>query len=208
MQRLITVIFILALTGSLMLSPAFAGDQSNKDKDWDKSQSQIGDEKNLKGEQMRSGRNVQGRNYFSQKAIRGSDLIGKAVVNRDDEEIGTVEDIVIGQDGRVNYLVIAYGGLLGMGDSLSPIPLSKVDRTHTNENNLKISVSKAELKEAPNFADNAWPDFTDENYDEAVQGYFGGTPEVPESDAGQSRGMQKEDTRMYDEKSKTESDTN
>ncbi|HEX5777850.1 MAG TPA: PRC-barrel domain-containing protein, partial [Xanthobacteraceae bacterium] len=43
-------------------------------------------------------------------------LINKNVYSSQDEDIGTIEDLIIGQDGRVQAVVIGVGGFLGLGE--------------------------------------------------------------------------------------------
>ena len=51
------------------------------------------------------------------KGYRASDLIGKDVVNTKDEEIGTIDDIIIDQNRNL-YAVLEVGSLLGLGGYL------------------------------------------------------------------------------------------
>ena len=189
MKNGIIMLAVMALVGLLALSPAMAGEKSH---------SKSGDESHMGSQHMRSQMDADSHRYFSKKAVRGTDLIGKGVFNRDNEEIGSVNDIVIGKDGRVNYLIVEYGGVMGMGDRLAPIPLSAVDRSYDNDNNLRINVSKEELDNAPNFADNAWPDFNDDSYQDRLRGYYGGVPPTPTHSYDEMETMQGGKSGMHD----------
>lgn len=109
-------------------------------------------------------------------AVRGSNLIGAQVVNRDNQEVGTVEDIIVGRNGRVNYLVIDHKGMLGRADTLIPVPYSAVDRTAERGDRIVLDASREELQNAPSFASNDWPNFSDRSYEKNVRGYYGTTP--------------------------------
>lgn len=109
-------------------------------------------------------------------ALRGSNMIGAKVVNRDNQDMGTVEDIVISRNGRVNYLIIDHKGMLGSADTLTPVPFSAVDRKAKGGEKIVLDASKEELQNAPSFARNNWPNFSDQSYQENVRGYYGSTP--------------------------------
>ena len=132
--------------------------------------------------------------HGSQVAFRGTDLIGKDVVNRNYEELGNVEDIIIGGDGRVTYLVISHGGVLGIGDNLIPVPFSAVSRGSEGDDNIMLDISRQDLENAPNFAQTEWPDFDDANYENEVHGYFGGTPTSGTDASGDMKSEQTDST--------------
>lgn len=59
----------------------------------------------------------------TQTARRADQLVGTSVVNREDEALGTVVDIVIRPaTGKIAYLVIGWGAILGIGTKYVPIP--------------------------------------------------------------------------------------
>ena len=54
-------------------------------------------------------------------------LVGEVVVNRDDETLGELAHLVIDMArGKVTHVVIARGGVLGLGEKLHAIPWSAV----------------------------------------------------------------------------------
>ncbi|CAD7031541.1 photosystem reaction center subunit H [Pseudorhizobium endolithicum] len=44
-----------------------------------------------------------------------SDLDGKAVFGADGENIGSISDVLVSQDGSVNAVIVGVGGFLGLG---------------------------------------------------------------------------------------------
>ncbi len=107
-----------------------------------------------------------------QSAFRSSDLVGKAVENHKQENLGVVEDLVIGPDGRVNFVVISNSELPKKGDKLTPIPFSAINKDASGEGKIVINVDKKELESAPGFASNQWPDFSKSHYGEKLHGYY------------------------------------
>jgi len=74
------------------------------------------------------------------------------VYDPSDNEIGAIDDVLIGKGGNVTALVIGVGGFLGMGEKDVAVPFSDV---HGSEKNNKwylvLNTTKAALKTAPGF---------------------------------------------------------
>ena len=49
--------------------------------------------------------------------LRMSKLVGSKVYNNANENIGSIEDIVLKPDGSMDEVVLSVGGFLGMGDN-------------------------------------------------------------------------------------------
>lgn len=56
--------------------------------------------------------------------VRVSEIIGNTVVNRQGENLGTVEALV--RRGNRDFVVISHGGFLGFGDSTVAIPVQRI----------------------------------------------------------------------------------
>ncbi|HLT99470.1 MAG TPA: PRC-barrel domain-containing protein [Burkholderiaceae bacterium] len=87
----------------------------------------------------------------STEAITGwsakKDLMGKSVVNENDEKIGDIEDIVISSDGRTLYLLVGAGGFLGMGSKNVAVPFDEFERR--DDRILLSGYTKEQLKALP-----------------------------------------------------------
>src|SRR5687767_14741738 len=56
-------------------------------------------------------------------SIRASKLIGMNIQNHQGESVGEVNDIVLdGNSGKIRYLAVTYGGLLGVGNKMFAVP--------------------------------------------------------------------------------------
>ena len=69
---------------------------------------------------------------------RSSQIVGAIVYNDRDERIGSVDDLIVGQDGRISEAVLSVGGFLGIGAKLVAVPYDNLrfeersdDRTTT-----------------------------------------------------------------------------
>jgi nucleotide-binding universal stress UspA family protein/sporulation protein YlmC with PRC-barrel domain len=83
--------------------------------------------------------------------LSGRELIGAKVQDLTHEDLGTVDDLVLDPaSGRVTYAVLRFGGLLGLGEKLFPVPWSALhwrpDGTFVLQHHGK---KRDELRDAP-----------------------------------------------------------
>ena len=105
--------------------------------------------------------------------VSASKLIGEAVINRQKENLGKVHELVIDTDrGSVAYVVLSFGGFMGMGNKLFAIPWQAFEFSKS-EYKLILNVDKEKLKNAPGFDPEHMPDFADLTWGETVHSYYG-----------------------------------
>jgi sporulation protein YlmC with PRC-barrel domain len=87
---------------------------------------------------------------------RASKIIGSEVRNPQDQKVGSVKDLVIGDpsSGTISHVVVAVGGVMGMGDKLFAVPFRDLQQT-PGKNYLVLSTS-SDLSQA--FDEKSWPD--------------------------------------------------
>jgi sporulation protein YlmC with PRC-barrel domain len=74
------------------------------------------------------------------------------VYDTSDNKIGEIMDVLIGQDGKVNALIIGVGGFLGMGEKDVAVPFNGVKGTmKDNKWYLVMNTTKDALKNAPGY---------------------------------------------------------
>jgi PRC-barrel domain len=87
---------------------------------------------------------------------RGSKLIGTIVYGPDNASIGSINDVLIGNDGKIRAVVIGVGGFLDVGEKNVAVPLDALNITRKPDSSaidkISVSYSKDELKNAPTFA--------------------------------------------------------
>ena len=80
------------------------------------------------------------------------EVIGKDVVNVMDEEVGTIDDLVMDQDQKLVGVVLSVGGFLGIGDKWVAIPVDQIEfPTADQPARLLAAVTEEQLKNAPDF---------------------------------------------------------
>jgi len=93
--------------------------------------------------------------------LKASDLIGMKVQGTDGKNLGDIKDLVIDRDdGEIQYAVLDFGGFAGIGDKYFAVPWEAL---HFQDNNkIALDLHKKELKDAPGFDKNNWPDLSDQ----------------------------------------------
>lgn len=90
--------------------------------------------------------------------LSSSTLTGDPIRNRTDEELGSVEDLMIDLDsGRVAYLVMASGGILGMGEKYFAVPWKMVE-VDLDSHSIIVDLDKETIENAPGIDKDEWPD--------------------------------------------------
>ncbi|CDG51935.1 PRC-barrel domain-containing protein [Vreelandella titanicae] len=81
-------------------------------------------------------------NTFHADALTGNQV--KSSVE-DDEDIGTITDLVIGEDGQINAVVVGVGGFLGMGEKNVAIKWDSLELTkNEDDDDYVITVNASE----------------------------------------------------------------
>ncbi|REK15959.1 MAG: PRC-barrel domain containing protein [Actinobacteria bacterium] len=109
-------------------------------------------------------------------ALSTSTLTGDTVENREGDELGRVEEIMIDlNSGRVAYMVLAAGGFLGVGDKFFAIPWDMVE-VDTDQEKVILDLDKETFENAPGFDKDNWPEAGDNEWLKEVFVYYGRTP--------------------------------
>lgn len=81
-----------------------------------------------------------------QGAARASKVIGSSVYNDHDEKVGTVDDLLIAKDGKLDA-VLSVGGFLGMGSKYVEVPYTHLTYGNTQKDSDNRVVLKGATKE-------------------------------------------------------------
>jgi sporulation protein YlmC with PRC-barrel domain len=110
------------------------------------------------------------------QSLRASEMIGLTVKNSANKDLGTVNDIVLDTgEGHIRYIAVSYGGWLGLGDKLFAVPYKSFQwkQDDSRENYLLLNLSEQQLKAAPGFDQNNWPDFAnDAQWQQKIDTYY------------------------------------
>ncbi|MGC2199838.1 MAG: PRC-barrel domain-containing protein [Stellaceae bacterium] len=80
--------------------------------------------------------------------IRASKMIGSAVYDVQNRKIGSVEDVILNKDGKVDAVVIDVGSFLGMGGKNVAVLPSDIKTDH---NRLTLDRTKEQLQQMASY---------------------------------------------------------
>ena len=110
------------------------------------------------------------------RTLAASTLQGDAVVDRNGKDAGKVESIMLDvATGRVAYVVLSFGGILGLGNKLFALPWSALQVDEANKRFI-VNLTQEQLLAAPGFDKDNWPDFSDESYATGIYRHYNATP--------------------------------
>ena len=78
--------------------------------------------------------------------------IGEAVLNRSDETVGDINDLILNENGQVSAAIIGVGGFLGMGEKNVAVRFDAIEMQKspdTDKIRLVIDATQEQLAEAP-----------------------------------------------------------
>ncbi|MBC7923653.1 MAG: PRC-barrel domain-containing protein [Ferruginibacter sp.] len=122
--------------------------------------------------------NLTGENHEGSRAnspvriLTATSIIGDRVENRQGEDLGKIKDIMLDiHRGNVEYVVLEYGGFLGLGEKLFAIPFRSLELAEGHV--FKMNTSKQQLEEAPGFDKDHWPETNSHEYYGRAGSYWG-----------------------------------
>lgn len=103
-------------------------------------------------------------------------LTGNDVKNYANEDLGDIKDFMIDcQSGKVAYAVLGFGGVFGIGEKLFAVPMSALI-LDTEEKCFRLNRAKEDLKNAPGFDSDNWPNMADRGWGEGIHNYYDSSP--------------------------------
>lgn len=120
---------------------------------------------------------------------RVSKIMGTDVYDMQGKKIGSVRDVVIDpQTGNINYAVVSFGGVMGVGGKYFAVPWKSLQATN-DAKNYALNVDREALKTAPGFDKDHWPDMANQQWASDVERYWqsrqsSGTSESPRDASG------------------------
>ena len=109
---------------------------------------------------------------FGPNRLSAGMLKGDCVYNLAGESVGYIKDLMIGlESGQVEYVMIATGGILGLGHKCFAVPWDafKLDREWER---LVLDLPPEELRNAPRVDSSAWDNAVDPRFADAVNEHY------------------------------------
>ncbi len=101
-------------------------------------------------------------------------MIGKDVKNSRGDNLGTVKDFVVDDQGRINFAILSHGGFLGIGATRMVVPYEAL--SFDGKGNFALNMTKDQLAAAPRFDNSHFSYFSDRSWTDQVYRYYGVQP--------------------------------
>jgi len=106
------------------------------------------------------------------RLIASSKVEGTAVYNREREKLGSIYNFMVDKrSGKVEYAVLSFGGLFGLGSDYYPLPWD-VLTYDTDLGGYRVELDKTVLEKAPRYSQGNEPTY-DRDYGREVYGFYG-----------------------------------
>ncbi|MBK9307951.1 MAG: PRC-barrel domain-containing protein [Nitrospira sp.] len=104
--------------------------------------------------------------------LKASEIVGMKVEGIDAKNLGTIKDLVLDPvGGYIQYAVLDFGGVVGIKDKYFIVPWEAITFTPSGKG-IVLDVSKRDLKNAPGFDKNHWPDFSDQRQQMLIYEFY------------------------------------
>ncbi|KTD52577.1 PRC-barrel domain protein [Legionella quinlivanii] len=104
--------------------------------------------------------------------VKASEVSGVKVKNNAGEYLGDINEVVLDKiSGRVNYLVLDFGGFMGFGNKFFAIPWHLFNY-NKEDDCFVLQIEKERLKNAPGFDKDNWPNFADSSFASSLEKYY------------------------------------
>ncbi|WP_149538915.1 PRC-barrel domain-containing protein [Siccirubricoccus phaeus] len=108
--------------------------------------------------------------------IAAEKVSGTPVYDAEGESLGSIETVMLDKrSGRVAYAVLAFGGFLGFGEKLFPLPWS-VLRYDLELGGYRVDLDRETLRTGPSFTAAEAPDWGDRAWGERLHSHYGQRP--------------------------------
>lgn len=116
--------------------------------------------------------NTTGAIDYRHELISSRRVEGTPVYSRSGEKLGTVHAVMIGKkSGQVAYAVLSFGGLLGIGAHVYPIPWDLLTYD-VDQDGYTVDVSRTQIENAPAMKLDETDRPIDRSYEEEVRSYW------------------------------------
>lgn len=106
------------------------------------------------------------------KVVKASEVTGVDVKNLAGENLGKINEVVIDKaQGKVSYLVLNFGGFLGFGNKFFAVPWNMF-AYNEEEDCFILNLNKEQLKDAPGFDKDHWPNFTSPDISTSIEQFY------------------------------------
>lgn len=104
--------------------------------------------------------------------VNSQQLMEWEVLDSQGNELASIHDLVLNANqDKVEYAVLARGGVLGVGETLVAVPCTSL-KPHPDKQAFTLTIDKQKFENAPGFTEVNWPNITDQNWARETGDYF------------------------------------
>ncbi len=119
-----------------------------------------------------AGRQPMGGASSSSNLITVDRVSGTAVYNHANEKLGTIDSVLIDKySGEVAYVIMSFGGFLGIGEKFHPLPWDVLDYD-TDISGYRVNLDRDALNDAPSYTRSDIDGFAETSAFGAVDDYY------------------------------------
>jgi sporulation protein YlmC with PRC-barrel domain len=116
--------------------------------------------------------------------LKVSELMDKNIKDQQGQEVGTVKDVLVSEQGEAKYLI------LSKEDKMIPVPWEAAN-LQVQQDEITAQLDEQRLANAPSFQEGEWPQF-ESNYEQQIHSYYGTEMRQPGMQPGMQPGIQPE----------------
>jgi sporulation protein YlmC with PRC-barrel domain len=103
-------------------------------------------------------------------------VLDQAVETQQGKDVGHIKEVVLeAATGDVAFAIVAFGGVLGLGDKLVALPWWALQASAADRP-FRLQITEEQLKNAPSFNEDQWPDMEARHWRDAIHAYYGRAP--------------------------------
>jgi len=104
--------------------------------------------------------------------VNANDVIKVNVENPEGESLGEIQALMLDKiTGKVAYVVLSFGGFLGMGSKLFALPWAFFSY-NKDRDCFVINMSKEKLRKSPGFDKDNWPDMSSPTWVSSITDHY------------------------------------
>ena len=107
------------------------------------------------------------------RVLRASDIRGKTLMGSDGREVGNVNDFIVdANSGRIAFVAVTFGGVMGIGSDKVAVPWTSFD-VNKDGRLFVTDIDKETIKAAPRLKESNWGELKDPAFGGRVYKHFG-----------------------------------
>ena len=108
--------------------------------------------------------------------VETADIVGRRVVSPQDVDLGKVDEVVMDAfNSRIAYVVVVYGGFLGIGRTRYAVPWSVLQFNNVQQVYV-LNLTQDDIARLPPYEEGNWPDFSGDCWHRNERSYDEMTP--------------------------------